>query len=507
MIMCDLDHFKSINDTFGHQAGDDVLRFFGGLLARECRTGDLVARYGGEEFVVLCADCNNATAAGRAEDLRKTFSEIPQPSLNHDVVTASFGVTEIQPGDSPASMLRRADRALLEAKRLGRNRVVQLGDGLGDFCETDEPILPATAGTDGDSFVERVLVTAVPLQIDVRKAARIRAGPQCPNRLDQERPRRAAHRRRSRAADVAARTVRSASRSSSTSPNSACRRPPPMAGPPAASPALACVGIRLKKARDRRSADALRPCQHDSGQPQELSDGQRRRRSRPIRIRSQRAASMTSLWLSGAALNASAQAPPARSPQLARARSRPGTLPRGCDNCHFALNRVCWRLAKNNCPEDPAMPYQLPPLPYAFNALEPHIDARTMEIHHDKHHAAYVTNLNKAIEGTEWDNKPIEELLRNIEKVPEKIRTAVRNHGGGHANHSMFWTTIGPGKGGKPSGKLADAIQSQLGGFDSFKKEFDAAATGRFGSGWAWLSRRQAAKSSSSKARPTRTAR
>ena len=134
------------------------------------------------------------------------------------------------------------------------------------------------------------------------------------------------------------------------------------------------------------------------------------------------------------------------------------------------------------------MPYQLPPLPYAFNALEPNIDARTMEIHHDKHHAAYVTNLNKAIEGTEWDNKPIEELLRNIEKIPEKIRTAVRNHGGGHANHSMFWTTIGPGKGGKPSGKLADAIQSQLGGYDSFKKEFDAAASGRFGSGWAWLS-------------------
>ncbi len=134
------------------------------------------------------------------------------------------------------------------------------------------------------------------------------------------------------------------------------------------------------------------------------------------------------------------------------------------------------------------MPYQLPPLPYAFGALEPHIDARTMEIHHDKHHAAYVTNVNKAIEGTEWDNKPIEELMRNIEKIPEKIRTAVRNHGGGHANHSMFWTTIGPGKGGKPSGKLAEAIQSQLGGYDSFKKDFDAAASGRFGSGWAWLS-------------------
>jgi Fe-Mn family superoxide dismutase len=134
------------------------------------------------------------------------------------------------------------------------------------------------------------------------------------------------------------------------------------------------------------------------------------------------------------------------------------------------------------------MPYQLPPLPYAFNALEPHIDARTMEIHHDKHHAAYVANLNKAIEKTEWDNRPIEELLRGIEKVPEAIRTAVRNHGGGHANHSMFWTTIGPGKGGEASGKLADAIKAQLGGFDAFKTAFSAAAAGRFGSGWAWLS-------------------
>ena len=112
----------------------------------------------------------------------------------------------------------------------------------------------------------------------------------------------------------------------------------------------------------------------------------------------------------------------------------------------------------------------------------------TMEIHHDKHHAAYVTNVNKAIENTPWDNRPIEELLRSIEKVPENIRTAVRNHGGGHANHSMFWTTIGAGKGGHPAGKLADAIQSQLGGFDAFKQAFSAAAAGRFGSGWAWLS-------------------
>jgi superoxide dismutase, Fe-Mn family len=134
------------------------------------------------------------------------------------------------------------------------------------------------------------------------------------------------------------------------------------------------------------------------------------------------------------------------------------------------------------------MPYQLPPLPYPTNALEPNIDARTMEIHHDKHHAAYVNNVNKAIEGTEWDNKPIEDLVRNLEKIPEKIRTAVRNNGGGHANHSLFWTVMGPGKGGQPSGKLAEAIQSQLGGFDNFKKEFSAAAAGRFGSGWAWLS-------------------
>jgi Fe-Mn family superoxide dismutase len=134
------------------------------------------------------------------------------------------------------------------------------------------------------------------------------------------------------------------------------------------------------------------------------------------------------------------------------------------------------------------MPYQLPPLPYPTNALEPHIDARTMEIHHDKHHAAYVTNLNKAVENTPFDNQSIEKVLREIEKVPENIRTAVRNHGGGHANHSMFWTTIGPRKGGEPKGKLADAIKSQLGGFEPFKQAFSAAAAGRFGSGWAWLS-------------------
>ena len=134
------------------------------------------------------------------------------------------------------------------------------------------------------------------------------------------------------------------------------------------------------------------------------------------------------------------------------------------------------------------MPYQVPPLTYAFNALEPHIDARTMEIHHDKHHAAYVTNLNKAVEGTPFDNQPIEQVLRDIEKVPENIRTAVRNHGGGHANHSLFWTIMGPGAGGEPSGPLADAITSDVGGFAKLKEDFTKAALTRFGSGWAWLS-------------------
>ncbi len=134
------------------------------------------------------------------------------------------------------------------------------------------------------------------------------------------------------------------------------------------------------------------------------------------------------------------------------------------------------------------MPYDVPPLPYPFNALEPHIDARTMEIHHDKHHAAYVSKLNAAIKGTPLDGQPIEKVLCDIEKVPENIRTAVRNHGGGHANHSLFWTTMGPGKGTEPSGKLADAIKSQLGGFAAFKEKFSNAAATRFGSGWAWLS-------------------
>jgi Fe-Mn family superoxide dismutase len=135
------------------------------------------------------------------------------------------------------------------------------------------------------------------------------------------------------------------------------------------------------------------------------------------------------------------------------------------------------------------MAYSLPPLPYAFDALEPSIDARTMEIHHDKHHAAYVTNLNKALEAhADLSALPIEKLIASLDKVPEAVRTVVRNNGGGHANHSLFWETIGKGKGGEPAGHLGEAIRSVFGGFDTFKETFTKAAMGRFGSGWAWLS-------------------
>lgn len=135
------------------------------------------------------------------------------------------------------------------------------------------------------------------------------------------------------------------------------------------------------------------------------------------------------------------------------------------------------------------MPFTLPSLPYASDALEPHIDKMTMEIHHGKHHNAYVTNLNKALESAPaLAGKTVEELLAsNCAAVPENIRTAVRNNGGGHANHSMFWTIMGPHKGGQPTGKIAEAIKSTFGGFDQFKEKFNAAATTRFGSGWAWL--------------------
>jgi Fe-Mn family superoxide dismutase len=135
------------------------------------------------------------------------------------------------------------------------------------------------------------------------------------------------------------------------------------------------------------------------------------------------------------------------------------------------------------------MPFTLPPLPYAPDALEPHIDKMTMEIHHGKHHNAYVTNLNKALESApELAEKSIEQLLaNNCAAVPEKIRTAVRNNGGGHINHSMFWKIMGPGGGGAPVGNVAQAITSAFGSFDAFKEKFNAAGVGRFGSGWAWL--------------------
>lgn len=129
------------------------------------------------------------------------------------------------------------------------------------------------------------------------------------------------------------------------------------------------------------------------------------------------------------------------------------------------------------------MAFTLPNLPYAFNALEPHIDARTMEIHHGKHHNAYVTNLNKAIAGTDAENLSIEDICKSASKYP----AAVRNNGGGHYNHSLFWTVLGPDGGGAPSGALAKAIDSAFGSFDAFKSKFAEAAAGRFGSGWAWL--------------------
>jgi Fe-Mn family superoxide dismutase len=134
------------------------------------------------------------------------------------------------------------------------------------------------------------------------------------------------------------------------------------------------------------------------------------------------------------------------------------------------------------------MAFELPQLPYAYDALEPHIDKETMNIHHTKHHNTYVTNLNNAIKGNaELEAKSVEELVANLDAVPETIRTAVRNNGGGHANHSLFWQLLSPNGGGAPSGELADAITKKFGSFESFKEEFNKAATTRFGSGWAWL--------------------
>ena len=133
-------------------------------------------------------------------------------------------------------------------------------------------------------------------------------------------------------------------------------------------------------------------------------------------------------------------------------------------------------------------PHTLPPLSYDFAALEPHIDAQTMQIHHGKHHQAYVNNLNATLEkAAEWQKASLDELLRALPKVPESVRTAVRNNGGGHWNHSFFWTLMGPNAGGAPTGTLAEAIAESFGSFDKFKEQFQSAAMGRFGSGWAWL--------------------
>ena len=145
-------------------------------------------------------------------------------------------------------------------------------------------------------------------------------------------------------------------------------------------------------------------------------------------------------------------------------------------------------LANAQSAATPSGPFKLPPLPYSFDALEPHIDARTMEIHHDKHHAAYVTNLNKALaEVTHLGNKPVEELLKGLNALPEKVRTAVRNNGGGHYNHTLFWQMMKKDGGAEPKGDLAGAIDKAFGSFSGFKEKFTEAATKVFGSGWAWL--------------------
>ncbi len=132
------------------------------------------------------------------------------------------------------------------------------------------------------------------------------------------------------------------------------------------------------------------------------------------------------------------------------------------------------------------MAFEVPPLPYDYNALEPHIDEQTMRIHHDKHHQAYVDNANKALDGTEWADKSVEDVLRDLDRIPEDKRTAVRNNAGGHANHSLFWEIMGPG-GGEPSGDLAEAISGAFGDLDSLKEKVSQAGITRFGSGWGWL--------------------
>src|SRR6516164_1437802 len=170
---------------------------------------------------------------------------------------------------------------------------------------------------------------------------------------------------------------------------------------------------------------------------------------------------------------------PSRCRRSCRSRARPEGRPGGRPRPRF-YDRHYTR-------KEPSMPFELPPLPYDFGALEPHIDARTMEIHHDKHHQAYVDNANKALDGTEWADRPVEAVLANIEILPEDIRTAVRNNAGGHANHSLFWTIMGPGGGGDPEGDLAAAIADAFGGADELRSAVNDAGVKRFGSGWSWL--------------------
>jgi Fe-Mn family superoxide dismutase len=133
------------------------------------------------------------------------------------------------------------------------------------------------------------------------------------------------------------------------------------------------------------------------------------------------------------------------------------------------------------------MPFEVPPLPYDYGALEPHIDEQTMRVHHDKHHQAYVDNANKALEGTEWEDRPVEEVLQSLDSLPEEIRTAVRNNAGGHANHAFFWELMSPNGGGEPGGQLAEAIASAFGGLDALVEQVNDAGVKRFGSGWTWL--------------------
>jgi diguanylate cyclase (GGDEF)-like protein len=171
LIICDIDHFKKVNDTFGHQAGDEVLVNFAALLRRNCRAGDLVSRYGGEEFVMLCSDCDNSSATRKADEIRAELAELPLPALNGRSVTASFGVTELQSGDTPDTMLRRADRGLYQAKENGRNCVMQLGSGF----TGEEPVSKSWSWFSwfrrekSDQLLERTLATAVPLNVVVEK--------------------------------------------------------------------------------------------------------------------------------------------------------------------------------------------------------------------------------------------------------------------------------------------------------------------------------------------------